>query len=72
MVRLRARAIPTKFDFPAHLLPKTDTKRKLPLQRTVPVSVAYVGPGPECGPSIGDQPLSTVIVVSANVENNFQ
>ena len=62
IVHLRAGAIPTKFDFPAYLLPKTGTKRKPSLKRTAPVSIASVGiPVPECGPSTGDQPLSTVI-----------
>ena len=61
-MHLRAGAIPTKFDFPAYLFPKTGTKRKLSLKRTAPVCIASVGiPVPECGPSTGDQSLSTVI-----------
>ena len=62
IVHLRAGAIPIFFNFPAYLLLKTGTKRKLSLKRTAPVSIASVGiPVPECGPPTGDQPLSTVI-----------
>jgi len=41
---------------------KTETNRKLPLQRTVPVSVTSSSiRGPECGPSSEGHPLFTVI-----------
>ena len=70
--RLQANAVPTKFDFPPRLQ-KTDKKRKPPLQRTVPVTVASSsmsapdsGPSssmsaPDCGPSSDEHPSVTVI-----------
>ena len=69
--RLQASAVPTKFDFPPRLQ-KTDKKRKPPLQRTVPVTVASssmsvtdCGPSssmsaPDCGPSSDEHPSVTV------------
>ena len=59
--RLQANAVPTKFDFPTRLK-KTDKKRKPPMQRTVPVTVASscMSP-PDCGPSSDEHPSVTVI-----------
>ena len=59
--RLQANAVPTKFDFPPRLQ-KTDKKRKPPLQRTVPVTVASSSmSAPDCGPSSDEHPSVTVI-----------
>ena len=59
--RLQANAVPTKFDFPTQHQ-KTDKKRKPPMQRTVPVTVASSSmSAPECGPSSDEHPSVTVI-----------
>ena len=73
IVHLRAGAIPKKNYFPAYLLPKTGTKRKLSLKRTTPVSIAYVGiPVPECGPSILIYPSPGVHKICIETEKSFQ
>ena len=59
--RLQANAVPTKFNFPPRLQ-KTDKRRKPPLQRTVPVTVASSSmSAPDCGPSSDEHPPVTVI-----------